>query len=97
VYINYTGDMIDDEGNLLVPDHPLLNDYYEYALKRRVIENLIFDDSDNGSKLQLIEQRYREARNNALGMVNTPDFKELKDLHDLNRKAQYFKFYSIFK
>jgi len=97
VYINYLGDMIDEEGNLLVPDHPLLNEYYEYAVKRRILENLIFDEADQGSRLQLVEARYREARNNALTIVNTPDFKELEDLWRLNRKAQYHKFYSIFK
>lgn len=97
VYINYQGELLDDEGNLMVPDHPLLNEYYEYAIKRKVLENLLFDDEIPGNKIQLIEQRYREARNNALTVVNTPDYKELEDLWRLNRKAQYNKFYHIFK
>jgi len=97
VYINYQGELLDDEGNLMVPDHPMLNEYYEYAIKRRVLENLLFDDEIPGNKIQLIETRYREARNNALTIVNTPDFKELEDMWRLNRKAQYNKFYHIFK
>jgi len=97
VYINYIGDLVDEEGSLLIPDHPFLNDYYEYAVKRRVIENLIFEDKGNGSKLQLIESRYREARNNALTIVNTPDFSEMRTLWRNNRKAQYNKYYDMFK
>ena len=40
VYLNYQGQMEDDNGNLMVPDHDLLNEYYEYALKSRIFENL---------------------------------------------------------
>ena len=41
VYINYQGAMEDDEGNLLVLDHPYCNEYYEYALKQRILENMM--------------------------------------------------------
>ena len=44
VYLNYQGMMEDCDGNLLVPEHPLLNEYYEYALKQRILENLIMND-----------------------------------------------------
>ena len=37
VYLNYQGQMEDENGNLLVPDHDLLNEYYEYALKSRIL------------------------------------------------------------
>jgi hypothetical protein len=97
VYINYQGDMIDDDGSLLVPDHEYLNEYYEYALKQRVLENLIMNGENVGDRIQLIEQRYRAARNNALTVVNTPNFAELKKLWQVNRKAQYHKYYNMFK
>ena len=78
VYINYQASLEDEEGNLLVPDHELLNDYYEYAIKQRLLENLVMNDEPVGQKFQLIEARYREARNKALSLVNTPNFGELK-------------------
>lgn len=97
VYLNYEGGLEDDEGNLLVPDHPLLNEYYEYAIKQRLLENLIMNDEEiNPNKLQLIEQRYRAARNNALSLVNTPNFGEIKELFHANRNAQYSKYYDMF-
>jgi hypothetical protein len=98
VYVNYQGMMEDDDGNLLVPDHDMLNEYYEYALKQRILENLIMnDDAQAGQKLQLIEARYRAARNYALSIVNTPNWSEFKRNWEANRKAQYAKYYNMFK
>lgn len=97
LYINYQGSLEDDEGNLLVPDHDGINEYYEYALKQRILENLIMDDvMVNPSKIQLVEQRYRAARNNALSIVNTPNFSELRRLYRANRRAMYSKYYDMF-
>lgn len=97
LYINYEGAMEDDEGNLLVPNHPLLNEYYEYALKQRILENLVLDGESLGPQIQLIEQRLRAARNNALSLVNTPNFSEMQKLWVANRLAQYSKYYDMFK
>ena len=97
VYVNYQGELEDDEGNVLVPDHAMLNDYYEYALKQRILENLFMNGEEVSNKVQLIEQRYRAARNNALNIVNTPNFEEMKKLWWANRRAQYGKYYDMFK
>ena len=97
VYINYMGDMVDDEGNLLVPDHEWLNEYYEYALKKRILENLIMNDVPVGDKFNLIAGEFRAARNNALSVVNTPNFAEMKKMWQVNRKAQYHNYYNMFK
>jgi hypothetical protein len=97
VYLNYQSSMEDDNGNLLVPDHELLNDYYEYALKKRIIENLALNGEDVAQRLQLIIPEYKAARNNALNLVNTPNFREMEKLWWTNRRAQYFKYYDMFK
>lgn len=97
VFINYQGALEDDQGNLLVLDHPMINEYYEYALKQRLLENLYMNGEDVVQKLQLVEQRLRPARNNALSIVNTPDFIEMYKLWELNRKAMYSKYYDPFK
>jgi hypothetical protein len=97
IYLNYQGNLEDADGNLLIPDHEFLNEYYEYALKQRIVENLIMNDEEvNPNKIQLIEQRYRAARNNALSFVNTPNFGELKELYQANRNAMYSKYYDMF-
>ena len=97
VYLNYQGQMEDDEGNLLVPDHDLLNEYYEYALKSRILENLYINGEDVSQRMQLIEQRLKAARNNAKSLVNTPNFAELRQIWSANRKAMYHRYYDMFK
>ena len=97
LYISYQGALEDEEGNLLVLDHPVINEYYEYAIKLRLLENLYINGEDVVQKLQLIEPRYKMARNNALSIVNTPDFAEMKKLWELNRKGMYHKYYNMFK
>lgn len=97
IYLNYQGQMEDDQGNLLVPDHDLLNEYYEYALKARIFENLYLNGEDVAQRMQLVEQRLKSARNNALSVVNTPNFRELEDMWWTNRRAMYGKYYSMFE
>ena len=97
VYINYQGALEDEDGNLLVPNHPLLNEYYEYALKQRIFENLALDGEPLGPRMQIIETRLRVARNNALSLCNTPNFSEMQKLWTANRLAQYGKYYDMFK
>lgn len=97
VYLNYQGHLEDEDGNLLVVDHDMINEYYEYAVKQRIIENLIMNDEEvNPNKIQLIEQRYREARKNAISIVRTPNFTEIKELYQANRNAMYSKYYDMF-
>ena len=94
IYINYQGDMVDDEGSLLVPDHELLNEYYELAIKLAILKNLYYNDEElNVNKIQLMQEDYRKARNNAMSLVNTPNFNEMKEMMRMNRHAIYNRFY----
>lgn len=97
IYINYQGTFTDENGDLLIPDHPMLNEYYEYAVKKRILENLVMDGENVSAQYQLVAQEYRGARNNALTIVNTPNFSEMEKLWTMNRKAMYSKYYDMFK
>jgi hypothetical protein len=97
LYINYQGAMEDSDGNLLVPNHPLLNEYYEYALKQRIFENLVMAGESLSNQVQIIEQRLRAARNNAFSLVNTPNFSEMQKLWVANRLAMSSKYTDMFK
>jgi hypothetical protein len=97
VYMNYQADMVDDDGNLIVVDHPMINEYYEYALKKKILESLIMDNVNVGPQLQLVSAELRAARNYALTIVNTPNFSEMLKMWAANRKAMYHKYYDMFK
>lgn len=96
LYISYEGALEDEDGNLLVLDHPMINEYYEYAMKKRILENLAMNGEDVVQKMNIIAPEYRAARNYALSIVNTPDYAELQGIWEMNRKAQYRKYYQMF-
>ena len=97
IYINYQSTMEDEEGNLLVMDHPLVNEYYEYALKQRILENLMMYDENVINKLGYVEGKLKMARNNAHTYVRMPGFYEMYNIWKLNRKAMYSQYYDMFK
>jgi hypothetical protein len=83
-------------GELLVLDQPYCNEYYEYAIKQRILENMVWNGENVAQQLQLVESRLRGARNNALGFVNTPNFAEMRKMWEVNRRAQYHNYYNMF-
>jgi hypothetical protein len=98
IFLSYEGNLVDDDNNLLCLDHPIINEYYEYALKSRILENLYLNGEDTEKKMLFIdEKRLKPARTNALSIAYTPDFAELKKTHESNRKAMYKKYYNIFR
>lgn len=96
VYLNYEAVLEDDEGNLLVLDHPLVNDYYEYAIKERILENQMFQGEDVERKLAYLIPKLQMAKREAYGAVNMPEFEELLETNELNRIAFQKKYFWIF-
>lgn len=86
VYINYQGVMEDDEGNLLVLDHPKINDYYEFAMKKRILENLYINgEPDIERRLQYVSTEFQKAKIAAMTIVNTPDYRVMKETMQIIR------------
>ena len=54
------------------------------------------NDENVTAKLQLVEERLIRARIYAKSLVNTPNFAELKQVWEGNRKAMYAKYYEPF-
>lgn len=97
IYINYQSLMEDDNGRLLVLDHPRVNDFYEYSLKERIMENLIAESEEVIRLYQLYSEKARQARIEALSYIRTPNFGEMRDTWELNRRAMTAKYYSMFR
>jgi hypothetical protein len=97
VFINYVSSLENEDGDLLVLDHDLVNDYYEYALKTRIFENMFLSGEDVERKVMFLKAQEKVARNNALSFVNTPSFYSLKKMWQNHRRLMYNKYYNIFK
>lgn len=86
VYVNYVTNMVDEDGNLLVLDHPFARDYYELACKVHILQSLHSNsDDDVERKLIMLERKLNIARGRAIGLVQTPEFTEIGDLMRYNR------------
>lgn len=96
IYMSYTADMVDEDGNLLVLDHPICNEYYEYAIKKRILENMVLNGEDVVNQLKYIDQQRRNARIEAVTLVNMGDFSEHIANFQMNRRAMYNKYYHQF-
>jgi hypothetical protein len=90
VYINYLSDMTDEEGNLLILDHPLVNDYYEYAVKKKFFENMSLNkEGDFINSYRLVKEELRQAKIRAIDFINIPEFDEIQDFYERNRRKFY--------
>jgi hypothetical protein len=97
VYINYIADMLDENNNILILDHPLVNDFYEYAVKKRFMENMLANKEGDFLQLyQVMSEEYRKARIQAIGFVNTPEYGDLQRMFIDNRRRFYKKYIGYF-
>lgn len=97
LYLNYLTDMTDEDGNVLILDHPLVTEYYEYSVKKHLLENwMLNSNADVAQKLMYIKNELRDARLRALGFVNTVEYSQIRDFYRQNRLQFAKKYYSMF-
>jgi hypothetical protein len=97
VYLSYLADMVDENNNVLVLDHPMLTPYYEYAVKKHILERILMNgDADVERRLGLLDLRLREARIAALNFINTIEYTDIQDVYQANRKRFYDKYQKMF-
>lgn len=97
VYINYVGNMEDDDNNLLVIDDPIINEYYEYRLKVRVLEILLTEGEQVADLYKLFDAKRRNARLEAHAIVFGAGYEEIRNIWLANRRAMYAKYYKMFE
>ena len=97
VYINYLADMVDEENNILILDHPTVRDYYEYAVKKKVFENMYLNkEGDFLQPYQAMQAELLKARTLAITFINTPEFGDLQRMYMDNRNRFYKKYVRYF-
>jgi hypothetical protein len=98
VYINYIADMLDENNNVLILDHPLVNDYYEYAIKKKFFENMFLNkEGDFLQAYQVMVEELRKSKIRAMGFVNTPEYGELRQMYVDNRHRFYNRYIRYFE
>ncbi len=97
LYMNYLSDMVDEEGNIIVLDHPMVTPYYEYAIKKHLFENyLLNSQADVSQAWRLLKEELKEAKFEAINFVNTIEYTEIQDTFEANRRRFYNKYHRMF-
>lgn len=72
VFVAYLGDMVDEEGEIVIPFHPRLNQYYEFAIKEKILEDIYLNsEADVAQKLQYVSQKKSAAYYDAWTYIQT--------------------------
>lgn len=96
IYMSYEGMLEDENGNLLVLDHDIINLYYEWALKTKILENLWFNGEDVERKLAYAKGELRTAKIEAITIARMPDFKEMQEVFRANRRIYKARYVDMF-
>jgi len=97
VYLCYLGNLIDEDGEIEIPFHPMLNSYYEYAVKEKILEDIyINSESDVIQKLQYISQKKKDAYGIAWNFANTKEVNEWNKIQKKLQREYYNKWYKMY-
>jgi len=98
LYICYEGAMENEQGELLVLDHPLINEFYEWSLKYRILSNLYLNgEPDIERRLSMCKEELRVARIQAMSITSMPDYRDLTMSIDARRSNMHGKFFKPFE
>lgn len=98
VFLSYLGMLTDEEGEILIPSHPLLFPYYEWSAKAAIMEDLLFNSEDDVvRKLEYAEVKRKGAKYDAMNFILSPQEKQLENLQKTMQIEYYNKWYKMFE
>lgn len=90
IFLSYLGDLVNDEGELLIPDHELVLPFYEWTLKKEILEDLIFNtELPVSDRYQLAQRNLVEAKIQAMDYINRFKAGQLDHLSK-KRKMEFY-------
>lgn len=98
LFLCYIGTLEDEDGLPMIPFHPLLNEYYEWSLKKKILEDVFMNsEADVDKKLQYANQMLKDAYLEAWQFTGYPEFRELENNHKKYSQDFYNKWYKMFE
>lgn len=96
IIITYLGNLEDEDGNVLIPFHPQLFPYYEWACKVKILQDIFMNsEADVQKKLQYAEKEKTLAWKDALNFTMSAKAKQWSD-YDKKRQCEFYdKWYKI--
>lgn len=97
VYISYLGNMVDEDGEVLIPFHPMLNQYYEFALKEKILQDIYLNtQADVIQRLQYVSAEKSKHYYDAYQYIQTAKAGQYDKMRKQREMNYYNKWYSMF-
>lgn len=95
LYVNYVSDLQDDDGDLLILDHPLVEPYYEAAVTSKILKGIVYNKDAEVAELYKDSLRHlSNARTEAIKFISISGYTEIRDLWLSQRRRFYNKFFA---
>lgn len=95
LYMMYLSTMEDEDGNVLVPFHPLITNWYEWCVKEKILQDILFNsDADVANKLKLAQEEKGKNWLDAWNFQMEPEYRQLQQYQkqlEANYYNKYFK------
>lgn len=96
IYLSYITDMVDQDGNLLVLDHDLVNPYYESAIKSEILYDLWMRGEETRDKYkEEFEVHLPAKREEARSIITDPGYRKLNEWNQNMLRKYFNEFYTI--
>ncbi len=96
IYIMYIGTMMDHEGNITFPFHPIITPYYEWSLKEKILTDAVFN-SDMANLGPLLEKAERERVKAWMDAFNFTTQRSYGEYVDAKKKRELGWYHEHFK
>lgn len=98
IYLEYMCDMVNEDGDLLVLEHPLVDGYYEAQIKEKILADLLYNKEVEGISELLKDTRNTLSieENKAKRIINEPGYKKWQDYIRMKDKELYNKHIKMF-
>ncbi len=97
VYLSYLRDMRNEQGEDIVLFHPQVNEYYEWALKARILENILYNtEADVAGLLKDARNQRNLAFHDAVNFVMGKEAREWQQYEHEHARKFFHQYYQIF-
>jgi hypothetical protein len=98
IYLCYLADLVNDDGEILIPKDDLLYPYYEWSAKAKILENILMNsEADVVEKYKLAESKKSAAYSDAVNYISTSYSGQYERLIKTRREQIYNSYYKMWK
>lgn len=98
LYLCYLADLINKDGEILIPKDDLLYSYYEWSAKAKILENILMNsEADVVEKYKLAESKKSAAYSDAVNYISTSYSGQYENLIKNRREQIYNSYYKMWK